>query len=1227
MAVTHAEARRDPAPVRRPPSPTSAPRAMPASPQPNVARALQQRLGNEGTHAALRLQLDGGQETRAAESAPLSSAPPPRAPATQAGPSPVVPTAAETRPPGAATVAQPVDKSPAPPAPVRPAIAAPRAAPRPSRPAPADEATREGDGVVGTFEALAQTAVSRFAATVAKAQAATPGIQAHEKRDLAESLPRIERPTGLPRGGQHRRAPPTILPPAAAPDMPTAAGARQAQSANGRESVDRGALLATGTGALTAEPAAEEEGSWWDWLVGRIQQFFAAIPTTDPGLSTSAGPRPMVDLAGEANPGRIEVHRAISGQAVSDRHAAADAATSADFGENDIYPTVPGGTVGSSYAPSAPPAQGGSGVPAPPALPPDVRTSFDLHARRLVSEKVGAGGTRYSQAEDKHRQQSQQAREDAQRQLDEASEQARTEQQTVQQQARGEVEGARRRWGAENQDIEQRFATQADAKRAETDRQIDAKTREGDDKAARILSDAETKADEQRATAEKRAVDAKREAESRPRSWWDRVKGAINSVFDGIRRTINGIFDAARWAVKKLIEGAKAVAHALIETIRLAVVGLVYAFGAVLKGLATVALIAFPQTAARWCHWIDEKVDGAISAVNDAADWLKKKYDELYDWLGRTLDAILSFLQTVWNLELEILRLLATGEFDKAMEILATLVGAAWDSLNFVEGEVEHELIGFDLTRDLGPQLMGEAEEDGNVEAQRDVGGGDRANIAFLLQDRIRDDQVEVSPVPEVELDSPLREQLDLDEGQTRVLGTTNDPQRGADAAIQDLLEPLAEPESATDATSASKSNDPVDQEMAQVDPSMLVVLARAKTAKTRTERLAVVRDLMLAGLKKWWHDLPAWKIAAAAVGAVVAVVIVVLSGGTGAALLAVVAEAVAGAMIAADVARMSSHLSAYVEHAMAGKRTPAAHAFARGLAVGISMLVMLALAELLGQALKLAGKLFARAARVAVRAAKAAGKAVVAGVRFAARALIDGILYIGKLVIRAAKIVARIVARGGRYVLERGKLIFEGIQSTFAKGAKTLRELYERLFTWFRRFKGFSLEVKGRWITLYAILNPEKIPIIRIPRPRTLLGLEIPPAGSKEFVVWFDQLSFTDFMKYWQDIKTEKLIGAREIIERNIRHPGGLHEWLKVSQTPKLKQWGVSMETIRDARTPTAEMAKKGFPHGSQLLHREIDALFASTSSYEDFLAKLNKWADVRLTKGRLDLPPVLQR
>lgn len=38
-------------------------------------------------------------------------------------------------------------------------------------------------------------------------------------------------------------------------------------------------------------------------------------------------------------------------------------------------------------------------------------------------------------------------------------------------------------------------------------------------------------------------------------------------------------------------------------------------------------------------------------------------------------------------------------------------------------------------------------------------------------------------------------------------------------------------------------------------------------------------------------------------------------------------------------------------------------------------------------------------------------------------------------------------------------------------------------------------------------------------------------------------------------------------------RRPGGYHEWHLVARTPKFKQWGISMDDIKDMRSLTKDV------------------------------------------------------
>ncbi len=172
--------------------------------------------------------------------------------------------------------------------------------------------------------------------------------------------------------------------------------------------------------------------------------------------------------------------------------------------------------------------------------------------------------------------------------------------------------------------------------------------------------------------------------------------------------------------------------------------------------------------------------------------------------------------------------------------------------------------------------------------------------------------------------------------------------------------------------------------------------------------------------------------------------------------------------------------------------------------------------------------------------------------------------------------------------------------------------------------------------------------------KPRTELAQHIPeiqaqqPGGDKHFEEWFDSLTPKELDQLWNDVSTDKHIGAREVIEANVRaynkqlsiqdsmiandpNPGGYHEWLKVSQLPKFKEWGISMQDIRKMRTLTKRTVGIDFKHkhpggkAEGRMHSELDHMIETSDNFQQYKQKLNDWADVKLG-GREHLPEKLQ-
>ena len=216
--------------------------------------------------------------------------------------------------------------------------------------------------------------------------------------------------------------------------------------------------------------------------------------------------------------------------------------------------------------------------------------------------------------------------------------------------------------------------------------------------------------------------------------------------------------------------------------------------------------------------------------------------------------------------------------------------------------------------------------------------------------------------------------------------------------------------------------------------------------------------------------------------------------------------------------------------------------------------------------------------------------------------------------------------------VVERAEARYdEAVESGYA--GQYTREEFVRLYR-----QGYRFNANHRWERIEPEPTPPSTTGRAPSRPLSELAQDVPPPSANEaFESWFDALTHEQFMVYWGDRGTPTERGAREVIEDAVRHPGGYHEWLKVSQLPNLKSWGVSMSTIRGLRSLTQETEGLRFQHGgygSTRFHNELDAMFEAANApglapaqrYQRFLELLNTWADTNMLLGRHSLPEGLQ-
>ncbi|WP_218642547.1 hypothetical protein [Paenibacillus borealis] len=134
-----------------------------------------------------------------------------------------------------------------------------------------------------------------------------------------------------------------------------------------------------------------------------------------------------------------------------------------------------------------------------------------------------------------------------------------------------------------------------------------------------------------------------------------------------------------------------------------------------------------------------------------------------------------------------------------------------------------------------------------------------------------------------------------------------------------------------------------------------------------------------------------------------------------------------------------------------------------------------------------------------------------------------------------------------------------------------------------------------------------------------------VPTVKSGKFNDWFNSKTPDELDELWKDKK------IRKAIERELRAPGGMHEWHLVSRAPTFKRWGVSADQVRELRTAISEVefvnpTGKHGGLGSTSAHNELLRIIDSSTSYDMFIRRLNNWANYRLNGGINSLPPGLR-
>lgn len=1002
-------------------------------PAPDAAE-LQQRMGNRGTQAWLAESASPNEQTMTAQGSASAAVTKPASPAVEKPIESLDLARAEPSLVGRASAPKGAADGPAY---GTEAPAAPEAeGPRPSA-APTEAVPQAGGQAATIFsggedpEAILTTLASTKAtdAPAALTQATTASVAAlTAQRDAAQArLPEVQTPTGMP---AKKRSEPNAE--ARAPGVaPNASGADRVLSvahAGGGEE-DWGALVAEARPAPAPTPTQLAEGGTGEAtiedpvLAKSAQGAMRRVSSPVTAVPTKAADAPQVDLSGEADPEQIEAARQASDADMARAGTEAMQQAGQDFGEADIAPRPDDEILAASSelravsltAPEAPGA-----VP----LPPQARMAIDADATPLLQQKLQAEQSKYSEGKATYDQKTELVHAKAAEDMERLERDTETAQQEAATSAREEVTGARTEWRGEIEGVESEFRTKAGAAQQEHRTKIDSARKAGDEKAKQHLADAEKKAAEKKQKAEADVARKKQEAEEESGGFWGWVKSKAKALIDGLKAAVNFVYDNLRKLVKGIFELAKALAMAAIELARMAIVAYIRAYGAILKGLVSVALAAFPEKRDKFIKDIDEAVAKAESAVNAAAAALKKGVAAIIDFVAGVIDGLLGFIQDLYNAAFTIMGMIVSGEFAELLRRIGYLIDAAKAMPAQFETAAYEELLGGNLDEPLSPEELMQA---GHVPSGAAGASAAGAGVTQSHKGSWTDANVGVEQIAAGEvLTSELSRELMLLTGGEGEVGFGESQE--ADRNLESILGTGAPTAESATAAGPQRQRNPDD-------------------GLTPRQRAAIKWEMMKQGLATWFEANWPYVLAAGILGIAGFIIANILTGGAvlGAvlALMPVLTYVFAGILIA----QIAGHVRDYVTKGWEGNDSKGAgKSLAKALAAGAIELISILTFKVGGAALK--------------------------GAKAAAKGVAKGASAIGRGAKAAAKGAARAARRAGSFVIRGGKVLLRGLGRGFSRAAKRLRNLGKTLLKRLK-FKKFRITIKGRKFKLEGYINP----------------------------------------------------------------------------------------------------------------------------------------------------------
>lgn len=525
------------------------------------------------------------------------------------------------------------------------------------------------------MSSVAGLKVGAIASALGSVSSAIGKTVGDEKQELAASPPSMERPSGSP---VTRDGPISEQYPAeeGAADTASVEPVAEGEAVELPEPEPVPEAGPDPTEAVSApDVSGGENGELTEADAANMQGAVREMPTSDPGLETSAGPAPTLELQGDADPQQARDQRAELDTAVADQQSQGAEDLAKPMGEDEVYPTVPEETLEGKV----PEGGGGSESGAGAAGVDDETAGIVAEEKEgeSVRSSVQQAGADMAARQQEHVEEQAETRSGADEEIAGTVAENTSLQAEERAAAKRKVSDQRGQWSEGQRDAVDQAQTAADSEGQKLDQGVASQQTEANTKAQQEVDAGTEKAEAERRSGESKADSEKKKAESESDGVFGWLASKATAFFSALKKAVSAVISAMRKAVKAAIEFAKKAAFAVIDLYRSAIVGLIKLAGEALMAIGDVLLAAFPGLRAKFRKLIQEAVAAAEDAVNRLADGLKKAVAAALDALGAALDAILAAYEKALHFLLDAANKVVQGAIKAAQAAIAALAAFA----------------------------------------------------------------------------------------------------------------------------------------------------------------------------------------------------------------------------------------------------------------------------------------------------------------------------------------------------------------------------------------------------------------------------------------------------------------------------------------------------------------------------------------------------------------------